>query len=136
MYLNLKDKLENCQGFTLIQSIIIIAVLAIVIPPLIDLLSSNLIHSGKSEAITQAVIYGRDKMDEIIADKKSPARGYNWVVTPGQYASDVPANGFTRVVIIDTTAKVHNGVRYALIRVRINHNDMAELELRTWLTDY
>ncbi len=136
MYLNLKDKLQDCQGFTLIQIVITIVVLGIAVPPLIDLLSSNLIHSGKSEAMTQAVVYGRDKMDEIIADKKSPARGYNWVVTPGQYASEVPATGFTRVVIIDTTAKVHNGVRYALVRVRINHNDMSELELRTWLIDY
>lgn len=136
MYINLKIKLANCKGFTFIEVILIIVVLAISIPPLVSLLSSNLINSTKSKIITQAVIYAQEKMDEIIADKRSPNRGYNWVVTPNQYSSDIPASGFTRSVLIDTSAKVYNGISYALVQVSVNHNDMPEIVLTTWLTEY
>lgn len=136
LYLVLKKKLYNCQGFTLIEVVLIIVVMAIAIPTLMHLLSSNLINSTKSEIITQAVIYAQEKIDEIIADKRSPVRGYNWVVASGRYPSDFPSNGFTRSVFIDTTAMVYNGISYALVQVRVNHNDIPEIEITTWLTEY
>ncbi len=136
MDIKLKNKLENCQGFTFVEVIIIIVILGIAIPALMSLLSSNLIDSAKFKIITEANVYAQEKLDEIIADKKSPARGYNWVITAGRYLDDVPANGFTRTVFIDTTGIVHNGIPYALIQVSVHHNEIPELELTTWLTEY
>ena len=138
MFRKFKNIFENSQGFTLIEIVVIIVVLAIAIPSIMTLLSSLLTDSSKYEIITQAATYAQEKIDEIIADKRSSDRGYNWVVTTGRYQSDVPASGFIRSVYIDTTAKVYNGVPYALLQVQVQagHIDIPNIELTTWLTDY
>jgi hypothetical protein len=75
-------------------------------------------------------------MEEIISDKKSPARGFSWVTASGRYSSDTPAEGFSRSVIIETGGHVYNGVSYALVQVAISHSQLADVVLTTWLTDY
>ena len=131
-----KSGLGNSHGFSLIEVIMIIVLSGIGMYTLMNLISWNVINTEESQTVTRAVLNAREKMDEIIADKKSPARGYNWVVTPGQYPSEVLEHGFTRSVAIDTTGKIFNGMAYALVHVRVNHPDIPEFEITTWLTDY
>ncbi|MFQ5603782.1 MAG: prepilin-type N-terminal cleavage/methylation domain-containing protein [bacterium] len=131
-----KKKIKNSRGFTLIEVVLIIVVLAIAIPSLMRLLSSVLDNSQRSVIISKAVIYAQEKMDEIIADKQNPLRGFNWVVTPGTYQSDIPSNDYTRSVVIDTTGKIQNGVRYALVQVSVSNSEISDITLTTWLTEY
>lgn len=134
LLLYLKVKLRDSLGFTLIEVILIIVVLAIAIPSLIQLLSSTLVNSNKSVIVSQAILYAQEKMEGIIADKKSPAKGYNWVTTPGNYPNDVPSSGFTRSVTIETSQ--HNGIPYAFVQVIVSHNEIPDVRLTTWLTEY
>ncbi|MFQ5752369.1 MAG: hypothetical protein ACE5HI_10265 [bacterium] len=135
-YLNLKYKLEDCREFTLIEVVLIIVILAIAIPALMDLLSSTLVDSNKSVILSKAMIYAQEKMEQIIADKKSTVKGYDWVTTPGNYQDDVPASGFTRNVVIETSGKIQNGIPHALVQVVVSHDKIPDVMLTTWLTDY
>ena len=131
-----KSGLGNSHGFSLIEVIMIIVLSGIGMYTLMNLISWNVINTEESQTVTRAVLNAREKMDEIIADKKSPARGYNWVVTPGQYASESLDNGFTRSVAIDTTGYIHNGISYARVHVRVDHADLPEYEITTWLVEH
>ena len=130
-----KKKIAKSDGFTLIEVVLIIAILAIAIPSLVDLLSTTLIKSNKLAILSQAISYAQEKMEQIIADKKSLAKGYNWVIAPGRYQPDSPASGFSRSVTI-TSGNLHNGVIYAFVEVVVSHNDIPEVKLTTWLTEY
>ena len=136
IYKKFWKKLGNSDGFSLIELIMIIVLSGIGMYTLMDLTSWNLINTQNSETVTRAVLNAREKMDEIIADRKSPVRGYNYVVTPGQYPSEVLEHGFTRSVSIDTTGRIFNGVPYALVHVRVDHADIPEFEITTWFADY
>ena len=114
----------------------IIVISGIGIYSLVDVISWNLINTELSSTVTRSVLNAREKMDDIIADNKSPARGYNWVVTPGRYASESLDHGFTRSVAIDTTGYIHNGISYARVHVRVDHADLPEYEITTWLVGH
>jgi len=131
-----KSGLGNSHGMTLIEVIMIIVISGIGIYTLVDVISWNLINTELSSTVTRSVLNAREKMDDIIAHTKSPARGYNWVVTPGRYASENLAHGFTRSVAIDTTGYIHNGIRYARVHVRVDHADLPEYEITTWLVEH
>lgn len=131
-----KNQAQNSRGFTLVEVLLVIVVLGIAMPALMFLHSSLVQDSTDSVVLSKAVLYAEEKMEEIIADKRNPAKGYDWVVTPGNYPNDVPASGYTRSVIIQTSGKIQNGVPYAFVQVTVSHNEIPDLRLTTWLTDY
>lgn len=133
---NSKRKIRNCDGFTLIEVILIIIVFAIAIPPLVNLLSTTLEKSDNSAIMSRAVLYAQEKMEQIIADKRNPARGYDWVTAPGTYLSDVPSAGYARSVTITTAGNMYNGVAYAFLQVTLTHNNISDIKITTWLTNY
>ena len=136
IYKKFWNQLGNSHGFSLIEMIMIIVIFGIGIYTLMDVMSWNMINSELSQTVTRSVLNAREKMDDIIAHTKSPARGYNWVVTPGRYASENLDHGFTRSVAIDTTGYIHNGISYARVHVRVEHADLPEYEITTWLVDH
>ncbi len=128
--------LKNSRGFTLIEVVSIIVVLGIAIPALANLLSSILVNSDKAAIMSKAVLFAQEKVEEIISDKKSPARGYAWVAVPNRYSGDTPESGYTRSVTVQGAGNVHNGVSYAFVEVKVTHNQISDVKLTTWLTDY
>jgi Tfp pilus assembly protein PilV len=134
--LSFKRLLGDSRGMTLIEVIIIVVVLGIAVPALMSLMSSTLFHSGKSAILSQSTMFAQERIEEIIADKKSDSRGYGYVVTPGRYLSDSPASGFTRTVAVQTTGMTYNGVPYAHVEVTVSHDDIPNITLSTWLTEY
>ena len=133
---NLRTISNQNSGFTLIEVILVIVVLAIAFPPIINLLSSVLENSNKSLIISKATIFAEEKMEGIIADKRNPLRGFSWVIAPGRYSMDTPEEGFSRNVVIATVGKIHNGISFAEVEVKISHADIPDFELKTWLIDY
>lgn len=127
---------EECDGLTLIEVILVVVVMAIAVPSLMSLMSSTLFHSGKSSILSQASIFAQEKIEEIIADKKSAARGFAYVTTTGRYPTDSPANGFTRSVVVQTSGMIYNGVPYAHVEVTVSHPEISNITLSTWLTEY
>lgn len=122
------------EGFTLVEVVVIVVVLAIAIPALIQLSSFVLENQDESAVISRASLLTQEKMENILADKRDVSKGYDWITAPGSYPIETLGNGYTRRVTITTNTR--NGVDYALVKVTVEHADIPDVELTTWLTDY
>ena len=132
------NKLKEAGGYSLIEIILVILILAIAIPPIIHLFSYTLENSVDSEIYTKAALFAEERIEEDIADKRasSSGKGYNYIFGVGRYPNDTPETGYDRSVSIDTVGMVYNGVRYAEITVTIDHANIEDVVLTTWVTDY
>lgn len=130
----LKVQSADTNGFTLIELVMTIVILSVAVVSMMNLSSTVLIKSSQSSALSQAVLYAEEKMEEIRADKNNPGRGFDWITTAGNYSTENLANGFTRNVIVADGS--HNGISYALIEVVVHHGELSGYQLTTWLTDY
>ncbi len=130
------QKCKDERGITLVEVVFVIVILSIAMYSLMDLTSFTLTNSHKAILLTQAVMLAEQKIEEIRADKNNPARGYDWIVASGSYASETASQGFTSAAQVDTAGKIHNGVPYADVTVTVSHASLRDITLRTWLTDY
>jgi type II secretory pathway pseudopilin PulG len=121
------------KGISLIEVILVTVILAITIPTVARVLSSAVVNGAQNDKLTLAAVYAQERLEEIIADAKSPVRGYNWM-TPANYPKDVPATGFLRTVTVDTT-KRYNGIAYAEVQVTVTASGMSPVRLTTFLTN-
>ena len=129
---------KQAAGFSLVEIILVIVILAIAVPPIIHLFTYNLANSVNSEMYTKGVYFAEERMEEILADKKATAagRGFNYILVSGRYPDDSPETGFTRHVTIDTTGKVYSAIHYAEINVTVSQPNINDVVLTTWVTNY
>jgi len=125
---------ENSKGFTLVEVVVVIVVLAIAIPALVQLSAFILEKGDKSAVISRATLLAQEKIEEILADKRDGTKGYDWIITSGSYITETLPNGYTRRVTV--TLNTRNGVDYAVVEVTVEHDDIQDIKLATWLTDY
>lgn len=125
---------KNSKGFTLVEVVVVIVVLAIAIPALVQLSAFILEKGDKSAVVSRAALLAQEKIEEILADKRDTTKGYDWIIASGSYPTETLPNGYTRRVTVTTNTR--NGVDYAHIRVAVEHDDIPDIELVTWLTDY
>ena len=125
---------RNQRGFTLIEIIITIVLLAVLTSGLMAMFTTFSKSNGDPSVMTQATELAQEKMEQIIADKNNPARGFNYV-TNGNYPAEPPFNpalgfnGFSRsvnVIFVNTGAldtTVSPGpTNYKKITVTVNSN--------------
>lgn len=77
------------KGFTLIEVILVIVVLAIAIPGLISAVSFMTARQVNTVGATIAADLAQEKMEEIMGDRMNAARGYAYVVN-ANYAAETP----------------------------------------------
>jgi len=126
------------RGDSLVEIILVIVLLGIAIPPVLHIFSYNVSNSVDSEQYTKAVFFAEEKMEEILAAKREyQGSGYNNMIYHylGQ-TEDVPEEGYTRTVRVDTTGKSWNGIPYAEIRVVVHSPQIDSVALTAWVTDY
>lgn len=122
-------------GFTLVEIILLVVLIAVAIPPILRLFGISILGSVGAEARTKAIFYAQEKLEQII-NEKSVAGGFATVVTPNRYPPDSPEEGYQRFVTIDTTGMVYNGVRFARVVVTVRHAGIPDVSLETWITNY
>ena len=85
----------NSKGFTLIEVILVIVIMAIVIPSLITVLS--VITKGQVNTLgtTTSAVLAQERLEEIIADKRSPNRGFAYIDNVN-YPDENPVGGFAQ----------------------------------------
>jgi prepilin-type N-terminal cleavage/methylation domain-containing protein len=87
----------NSKGFTLIEVILVIVILAIAIPSLISAVSFMTQSQVNTIGTTTAADLAQEKMEEIIADKRSPNRGFGYIDNANylpESAAPTPVAGF------------------------------------------
>ncbi|MBI1820149.1 MAG: type II secretion system protein [Nitrospirae bacterium] len=100
---------QNQRGFTLIEILITIVLLAIITSGLMAMFTTFSQSNGDPSVITQATELAQEKLDLIIADKENSARGFNYV-TSAIYPAENPVPGFSgfnrsvNVIFVNTGA--------------------------------
>ena len=125
------------RGFTLVEVVLVLVIAGIALLPLSMLFANTSIRSGDARAATMAAQLAQSKMEEIAADKSSPARGFDFLVGRNYLPEDpVPAfPGFRRSVTIapDST---YDGVRFRAVSVTVVAGKLPPVTLTTWFTSY
>jgi len=124
-------------GFTLIEIVLIIVIAAIAILPLSMLFANSSIHSSDARNATLAAELAQAKMEELTADKNSPARGFSYLVTANYPAENPVAafTGYSRSVSFGTDS-TYDSVTFRTVSVTVTCTNIPPVTLTTWFTNY
>ena len=131
-------------GFTLIETIAAMVILSIAIPPMLWAVRDA--HSGRVDVVlsSRARWLATEKLEDIIADRHSTTRGYNYLIA-GNYPAESPVTGFPNfnrsVNLTETQADLSTpGSGYMNVTVSVTWNDAMgtarTMAVSTVLTDY
>jgi prepilin-type N-terminal cleavage/methylation domain-containing protein len=135
------------RGFTLIEIIITIAVLAIAAVAVLSVFSMGLKGSANPLLVAQATQLVQERMDTIVGDRLNTNRGFNYI-SPANYAADNPALGpitFNRTVAIYcvTAANLNQNTGappcatgYTHVTVTVTNATIGNVSAETIITNY
>jgi prepilin-type N-terminal cleavage/methylation domain-containing protein len=132
------------RGFTLIEGVIAMVILAVAIPPMLWSISQAQGQRVTPYKVSKARWLAVEKLEDIIADRHSSTRGYGYLISsnyPAE-ASISGAPGFTRsVAFTETTANLSTaGAGYMRATVTVSWVDGSgtsrTLAISTILTNY
>jgi Tfp pilus assembly protein PilV len=124
-------------GFTLIEIVLIIVIAGIAILPLSMLFANSSIHSSDARNATLAAQLAEAKMEELTADKNSPARGFSYLVT-ANYPAENPVTafpGYSRAVSFGPDS-TYDSVTFRTVNVTVTCANIPPVTLTTWFTSY
>jgi len=124
-------------GFTLIEIVLIIVIAAIAILPLSMLFANSSIHSSDARNATLAAELAQAKMEELTADKNSPARGFSYLVAANYPAENPVAafTGYSRSVSFGADS-TYDSVTFRTVSVTVTCTNIPPVTLTTWFTNY
>lgn len=133
------------RGLTLIEAIAAIVILSVAIPAMLWALRDAARRRVDPVLVNRARWLAGERLEDIIADRHSPSRGYAYVVN-ANYAAENPVSGFNgmqRTVSIVETGSPPSfgaGTGYKTVTISVTFTDgMAvsrTLSLATVITDY
>ncbi|MFZ5861703.1 MAG: type IV pilus modification PilV family protein [Nitrospirota bacterium] len=144
------------RGITLIETVIVIVVLALSLAVLIPSTVSTR-HSATPVLTQQAAALAQEKFEQIFADRldQTTPRGFTYATTPGNYPAENPiagVTGFSRSVAITcvTTADLNavgsapgpscaasdGRTDYARVTVTVTNASLGNVTATTLLTNY
>ncbi len=143
-------------GFTLIETIAAIVILAVAVPPMLWAITESQRQRINPMMVSKARWLAVEKLEDVIADRHSspdppaPIRGYLWVVGGGDYVLENPGDitgypGFSRqVTLLETKADLSTTapppLGYLTVTVTVGWVDAKRnnqtLDISTVLTEY
>ncbi len=143
-------------GFTLIETIVAIVILAVAVPPMLWAVTESQRMRMNPMMASKARWLAVEKLEDIIADRHSsdqppiPILGYDWVAAGGDYVVENPGDitgypGFSRsVTLLETKADLSTTapppLGYLTVTVTVGWVDAKgnnmTLDILTVLTDY
>lgn len=138
--------IQRRSGFTLIEAVLALVILAVAIPPMLWALREAHMTRANPILASQARWLATEKLEDVIADRHSDTRGYDYVIEanyPDEASvDDFPA--FSRsVAIVETEADLTTetaGGGYKRITVTVSWTDAQtnarSLVIGTVVTDY
>jgi len=138
-------------GFTLIETIAAIIILAVAVPPMLWAVTESQRQRMNPMMASKARWLAVERIEDVIADRhSSTAKGYNWVVNLNDYVVENPGDitgypGFSRsVALLETQADLSTTapppLGYLTVTVTVGwvdaKGDNKTLDISTVLTDY
>lgn len=131
-------------GFTLVETMAAVVVLAIAIPPLLLTARRASIDSVTPVMFSRARWLAVERLEDVIADRHSSQRGYDYL-TGGNYPDEEPISSdpaFSRSVQLTETGAdlISSGTGYMTVIVTVSWSDPTgttrSLQIGTVLTEY
>lgn len=136
---------RGAHGFTLIEGIVAIVVLAVAVPGLFWSIRDAQNRRVDPIQTSKARWLATERLEDIIADRHSSTRGYSYLVN-GNYSTENPVSGFTgftrSVAITESGANLvaGSGTGYKKATVTVSFTDgrgtSRSVSIATVLTDY
>jgi len=136
-------------GFTLIETIAAIIILAVAVPPMLWAVTESQRQRMNPMMASKARWLAVERIEDVIADRHSTtAKGYNWVVNLNDYVVENPGDitgypGFSRqVTLLETEADLVTPATAGYLTVTVTvgwvdaKGDNKTLDILTVLTDY
>ena len=126
----LRKFVHDTRGFTLIELVFVIIFLSVALVALLDMTSASTSTVVKSQVLIVATNLANEKMEQVFADKNG--RGYPYIEQTN-YASEINPNGqsgYERYVTVSDSGA------FKEVEVRVTHNDISDLILTAFLTNY
>ena len=133
-------------GFTLIETIAAVVILSLSIPPVLYAISEAHIQRVNPVLASKARWLAEEKLEEVIADRHSAARGYDYLQS-SNYPAESPVDGFDqftrRITLQERTpdlATPSPGSGFMVVAVELSWTDatgtLRTLSIETVLTEY
>ncbi|MBL8758157.1 MAG: prepilin-type N-terminal cleavage/methylation domain-containing protein [Phycisphaerae bacterium] len=135
---------RRARALTLVEALVAIVVVAIAAPPMLLAMRDASLRRATPVLADRARWLASEKLEDLIADRHSPARGYAFI-TPANYPTEPAVAGFPAfsraVAITETAANLSSpGTGYKRVAVTVAWRDqggtLRSLALSTILTDY
>lgn len=132
------------RGLTLIEAIIAVVVIGAAVPPILLAVRDASVKRAAPIRAAQARWLAAEKLEDVIADRHSTARGYGYVVA-GNYPAESSISGFAgfsrSTSIVETGASLSGGgTGFKTVTVAVTWRDSAgpsrSFSLSTVVTDY
>ena len=126
---------KNQRGMSLIEIILIIVMLGIVILPLTRLSRANLNNLVTFSIAEKAQYDIQSLMEEIIADFRATATGYDDVKTNWSGRTGTTNSGKYNYSVSFSADLVQNGITYSVVTVTVSGGGLANnMVLTTWIS--
>jgi prepilin-type N-terminal cleavage/methylation domain-containing protein len=131
------------RGFTLIEAIMAVVILSIAMPAMLWSIRDAVRRRADPVLASRARWLAAEKLEDCIADRHSPARGYAYL-TGANYPAENPVPGFSglnrSIAISETAPKFLSGTGWKTVTVTVSYTDgqgvARSIALATVLTDY
>lgn len=132
------------RGFTLVEALIAVVILAVAVPPMLVALRDASGRRTDAVRSAQAQWLAAERLEDVMADRHSTTRGYTWVVG-GNYAAEASVAGFpgfTRSVAVSETGAdlSSTGTGFKRVTVTVGWTDTMgraqSVAVSTVVTDY
>ena len=132
------------RSFTLIETIAAVALLVIAVPPMLWAISDAHVQRVNPVLASRARWLTTEKIEDIIADRHSSTRGYDYLIA-GNYPAEPSVTGFTNfsrsVTLTETEADLSTpGSGYMIITVDVSWTDATStartLSVSSVVTEY
>jgi len=131
------------RAFSLLEAISALVILGVAMPGMLWAIRDNVRRRADPVFLSRARFLAAEKLEDIIADANSPARGYSYVLN-ANYAAETPVSGFTgmnrSVSIVETAANFVAGTGWKTCTVTVSYTDgqaqSRSLQLSTVVTSY
>jgi prepilin-type N-terminal cleavage/methylation domain-containing protein len=125
------------RGFTLFEVVMAVVILGVVGLPLALMFANASWRSGDGYLISTATFLAQEKAEQIMADRSSPGRGFDYVVS-GNYPAEDPVSGydgFSRSVTVASDS-TYSSVTYRTVTVTVSNAAISDVTATLWVTDY